>query len=154
MIISGVAWTGNLLCWIEGLEFTSTVRASVFANVHPLMLVIFFRVSGSFISRLEWLGVTVVMLGILLSACRDEFQKFDLDPNEPQEDKRAWIGDLLCLLAAFGEMVVLVDRMQTKACIPIIQVMDIKMSFTLFDHSCLLSLPCDNVRLRFVICHV
>jgi drug/metabolite transporter (DMT)-like permease len=134
MLISGLAWTGNLLCWIEGLEYTTTVRASVFANVHPLMLVFvyqFFLRKG--VSKWEWGGVAVVMGGIVLSAYRKALHKYDIEKhphihNSGEDDESdsggnwMWFGDCLCLLAAASEMVVLLDRMKTKDHIPLMQV--------------------------------
>jgi hypothetical protein len=107
---------------------------SVFANVHPLMLVFvyqFFLRKG--VSKWEWGGVAVVMGGIVLSAYRKALHKYDIEKhphihNSGEDDESdsggnwMWFGDFLCLLAAASEMVVLLDRMKTKDHIPLMQV--------------------------------
>jgi len=46
VIIAGIAWCVNLLFWVEGLRYTTTVRASIICGTHPLMLIIYLSLKG------------------------------------------------------------------------------------------------------------
>jgi drug/metabolite transporter (DMT)-like permease len=97
------------------------------------MLVLVFALLGKRVSMLEWCGVLIVMLGIILSAYRKALQQYDIpdhrhrhisndDESSSESDKKMWFGDFLCLLAAASEMVILLDRIKTKDHIPLFQV--------------------------------
>ena len=120
IIIASLAWGGNLLCWVYSLKFISTVTSSLIANTHPLMLVVYLHYSGSLVSRLEWIGVIVTMLGIVLSSSTSYFHKqADLESELSIRDELT--GAVLCLLSAACEVVVLVNRQVTKKYVPLMQ---------------------------------
>jgi drug/metabolite transporter (DMT)-like permease len=61
-----VCWSVSLVCWVQGLRYTSTVRASLFSSTYPLMLLAYFRfVKKQTVSWGEVFGVFVALLGTL-----------------------------------------------------------------------------------------
>jgi drug/metabolite transporter (DMT)-like permease len=116
VFVAGLGWTGNLVFWISGLMYTSTVRASMFASLYPLMLVVYLRFNGVRISNLEWIGVLAAIIGIVTvtgSAVTDSNDTFlPLD---------RMYGDGLCLISAVCETLVIVNRQKTRAYIPLMQ---------------------------------
>jgi hypothetical protein len=66
VMVCGLGWSGSLLLWIIGLRYTTTVKASILASVHPLMLVIYLVCTGKHVSKMEWMGVAVVIYGFMI----------------------------------------------------------------------------------------
>lgn len=120
ILIAGIAWSVNLYCWIIGIRFTTLVRASLLCNTHPVFLVIIVRCMGSMVTWLEWGGVSVTMFGLVLSSLKDLFQGAAEGASARNENE--WIGDSLCIVAAVGEVMVLLNRVKTKKYVPIMQV--------------------------------
>ena len=120
VIIAGIAWVGNIMSWVEGLQYTSTVRASLFANLHPLMLVVVLSCTGVKVSYLEWLGVLVVIVGIFVSAAHGLLSIFG--PNQSSHAIRMLFGDALCSIAAVCEVCVILNRTKIKKYVPLMQV--------------------------------
>ena len=114
ILLAGLFWSANLLFWVEGLLFTTTVRASVFANAHPLILVIVLRLAGHNISYMEYLGIFGVILGLIICSSHDLMATSD--------NSSTLFGDFLCLLAAVGEVFVMLNRVKTKTYVPLMQV--------------------------------
>ena len=132
IIIASICWAGNLVCWISGLKFVSTVTASLLACTHPLMLVIYLRCVGQPVSAIEVAGVLITLIGICVASSTGYFKTFSGDdPNnyhdqyskyEPQSSIPEEIfGCFLCLLAAACEVGVLLNRMVTKKYVPLMQ---------------------------------
>ena len=129
ILVAGAAWAVNLVCWIVGLEYTTTVRASIFAGMHPLMLLMYYYWTGKKVSLYEWVGVTVSFCGLvfivvfsdglLYKAVLGSSHRVRGGGGDPEGDQ-AWIGDLLCLLASAAEVVVIVNRDATKGHVPTI----------------------------------
>lgn len=117
---AGMGWVGNLLFWISGLQYTTTVRASLIANCHPLLLVVLMCFTGRKISKLEVLGVLLSVGGLAITTL--------LTPNGGGEGSqgaiphRRLLGDLLCLCAAAAEVVVITNRHLIKKYVPLMQV--------------------------------
>ena len=135
--IAGLAWGSNLLAWIVALQYTSSFKASVFNNAHPIMLTIYLRCRNLPVSRLEYIGVFVSFLGLLVSSGQemvgssspDTTPSAPIDPNNidhqalPHVDRmHELLGIGLCLFAAAGEVLVMVNRMVTKKYVPLMQV--------------------------------
>ena len=80
--IAGIAWAANLLLWITGLKYTTTVRASLFAQMHPLILVVYLRLRGDSVSSFEWIGVIVSFAGLLLAGSSAAAFSGDAGRNE------------------------------------------------------------------------
>jgi drug/metabolite transporter (DMT)-like permease len=138
--ISGIAWAGNLLAWILALQYTTTFKASVLTSSHPIMLTIYMRCQNMPVSGMEYLGVLVSFLGLLLSSLQEimgtsngetseTVQGSGLNPSSidhesaPHPDQtHEVIGIFLCLFAAAGEVLVMVNRMVTKKYVPLMQV--------------------------------
>lgn len=128
ILAAGAAWALNLTCWIIGLEYTTTVRASIFSGMHPLMLVFYMFLSGKPVSMYEWCGVLLSFLGLLFIALFSEGLLYKAVLGSSHRggktsvaNDQSWIGDLLCLLASAAEVVVIVNRDRTKQYVPVIQ---------------------------------
>lgn len=77
VIFAGLSWTGYLLFWIIALQFTSTVQASVLVTTSPLMLVAYYRLSGTVkVSREEFGGVLLATTGILLATLHSSIHDY------------------------------------------------------------------------------
>eukprot|EP01031_Cornospumella_fuschlensis_P031212 gene31212-37721_t len=146
VLISGLAWAANLLFWIVGLQYISTFKASVIASSHPVLLVVAMRLSGQHVSLLEAAGVAVAFLGMFMSEYRGDSAEPQADgrdehlrlssmflhahasssaaalPTEPHVPFHLQLfGLFLCLLAAGGEVVVIMNRIQTRPYVPLFQ---------------------------------
>lgn len=76
VVLAGLAWAGFLLFFIIGLQFTTTVEASVLVTTSPLMLVLYFRLTGKNVSWAEFCGVLMAMIGILFSTLHASLQNY------------------------------------------------------------------------------
>jgi len=115
-LLAGLGWTGNLLCWVSGLMFTTTVRASIFTSVHPVLLIMYLGMwKKSRLSRFECLGTLVAFGGLLLAA-------LDVtDGGSNREYEMEAFGDCLCFVGAVSEVVVIVTRSHTGKFVPLMQ---------------------------------
>jgi drug/metabolite transporter (DMT)-like permease len=116
ILLAGLFWSGNLETWVYALQYTTTVRASVFASSHPLMLVVLLSILGHKVSLLEWLGVLVAIGGLLLCSGQGFFDTGGASAGS------TLFGDGLCLVAAMAEVLVLLNRQKTKKYVPLMQV--------------------------------
>lgn len=118
VMIAGVAWALNLLLWVSGIEYTSTVRANIFACLYPLMLVIwlhFTSVETERPNKLEWLGTIVALCGVITVSARSL-----ISATSGSLEGEA-IGDLLCTGAAAAEVLVILNRFRIKKYVPLWQ---------------------------------
>lgn len=122
VFFSGLAWAGNLLTWIVGLQYTSTFKASLIACSHPLMLALWLLIRGDKVSWFGLFGILVAFAGLIISNLPDLF-----NDNGQAEDgtKLSWmeqaLGIILCLIAAACEVVVLFNRIATQKYVPLMQ---------------------------------
>lgn len=120
IIFSGLAWAGNLLSWIVGLQYTTTFKASLIACSHPLMLALWLLIRGDKVPALSLIGVVVAFSGLLLSNLPDLLHE---DPNGPHFTwQEQALGIFLCFSAAAFEVVVLFNRIVTQKYVPLMQV--------------------------------
>ena len=120
VLIAGILWAANLLAWIVALSYTTTVRASLFADIHPLMLVILLRLQGTTVSFFEWLGVFVCIVGVFITGyegMRDIFAA-----KHTSAESVAFYGDLLCVFASLMQVFVILNRHGLKKYVPLMQV--------------------------------
>lgn len=115
---SGLMWSFNLLFWIVGLQYTTTFKASVLANVHPILLVVCFAVMGTPVAKLEWAGVLISFGGIFIISLAE---RGDTDEGTRGGRKEVY-GLILCFLAAVAEVLVLFNRIKTQKMVPLLQV--------------------------------
>lgn len=83
LLISGLAWSASLLCWIIALQYTTTFKASVLCSIYPLLLVAWMKIKGISVSKLEGVGVLISFIGLLLSSLPALFY----DINRGSHDK-------------------------------------------------------------------
>lgn len=137
IIISGIAWAGNLLLWIIALQYTTTFKASVITCSHPIMLTVYLYFLNMPVSLLEYLGVLVSFSGLILSSVQDLLENHQ-DPASTTlsdasnidhtaaphvDDAHEILGIILCLFSAACEVLVLFNRITTKKYVPLMQVM-------------------------------
>ena len=66
-LANAFGWAGALFLWVASLRYTSTVRASLFGSVYPLILVAYVRYTGVRISRGEVIGVLLTTAGMAIT---------------------------------------------------------------------------------------
>ena len=115
ILYSGLMWSGNLLFWIVALPYTTTFKASIIANTHPILLVLGLLVTGAKVSFGEVVGVLLSFSGILMVSLEDrEVRVAEKGPE--------WVGFLLCFVSASCEVLVIFNRRKTKKYVPLMQV--------------------------------
>lgn len=120
--IAGLAWGANLVFWISGLVYTSTVKASLFSGLHPMMLVIFLYSSGTRLSRLEVFGTFICISGIFIAGGKGLFHlTHSSSTSDAVTAKNELFGDMLCIFASVAEVVVILNRKATKNHVPLFQ---------------------------------
>lgn len=105
------------------MQFTSTFKASLIACTHPLMLCLWFKITGKPVSLLEMLGVLVSFSGLCLSCVPDLLHQSADDHQTAAAGggMREAMGILLCFAAAACEVAVLFNRIETKKHVPLFQ---------------------------------
>lgn len=117
VIIAGMVWAGNLLFWVWGLHYTSTVRASLFSQMHPFLLVFVLHFTSGGVSLLEWIGVIVSIVGVVVAGFDGIKDMF----TSRGGSALMLYGDFLCLLAAACEVCVMLNRLKIKKYVPLMQ---------------------------------
>lgn len=120
--IAGLAWSVNLSAWVIGLQYTTTVRASIFAGSHPLLLVLYYHFKGDKVTIWEWSGVFVSFFGLLFIALFGDGLFMEIFKGTTSYSRkgvaeptgREVFGDLICLISACAEVVVIVNRHHTR----------------------------------------
>lgn len=120
IVLDSIAWSINVLTWCFGVKYTTTVRASLFASTHPLMLVVTMYISGHDVHWLEWVGVLVILAGTCYSfGFQLPFTSVDSNGSPAVS---TWYGDSLCLISAFTDMVIIIIRSRTTQHMTTLQV--------------------------------
>lgn len=141
VIFGGIGWAGTLLFWINGLNYISTVRASLFVNLHPLLMVIYLYFNGGNLSFFDWGGVFLALIGLVIINGEELYHEFSSNSNNDNSGgdeitsnlTTQIFGSFLCFLAACSEFAVLVNRKKIKKYVPLMQV--ILYSFDLLYYS-------------------
>lgn len=133
MLFASIGWSFSLLFWIVGLRFISTFKASVLAACHPIMLVLYMRCTGKSLTPGEYAGVGIAFVGVVVSNLASVFSSVTNGSTSSNTisdtgnmDTIPWywqsLGVILCLLSAFGETMVIINRIQTRLYVPLFQV--------------------------------
>ena len=113
---AGLGWAGNLLFWVVGLQFTTTVKAAIFNGAKPIIMMIYMWVFAKVeLSKFEAAGAMVAFGGLLLAMLD---QKADESAHEMRMEV---LGYLLCLLSGASEVVCILSRQRTIGVVPLIQ---------------------------------
>lgn len=135
ILLAGIGWSLNLLLWIVGLQYTTTVRAAILSSCHPLMMVVFFQVFGTqVVSKFEWLGVVISFSGIVLATSNSLFDKQAVEGTDSSQWNELF-GDFLCLVAAAAQVQVILNRIETKKHVPLMQVRPLCTVFNLITYN-------------------
>jgi drug/metabolite transporter (DMT)-like permease len=122
VLFSGLAWGGNLLMWIVGMQYTTAFIAAIMGSSYPIMLVISLKLTGSPVSGMELIGVGISVGGMLISCFQDVFENSHEKMEGPSIDARhQFMGYALCLGAAACEVAILFNRIKTKQYVPLMQ---------------------------------
>jgi drug/metabolite transporter (DMT)-like permease len=122
VLFAGLGWSGTLLFWINGLDFISTVQASLFVNLHPLLMVLYLYFTGSKLSFYDWFGVFLALSGMVIISGEDLYHELVSPSDTTQNLTNQIFGSSLCLLAACSEFTVIVNRKKIKKYVPLMQV--------------------------------
>lgn len=155
LFVASLGWSFSLLFWIVGLRYISTFKASILATCHPILLVFWMRCNGKVVSYAEWIGVFIAFFGVFISNLSQLLKELHGSSNSSTSSNTSglipvgeggnatealeampWhyqlLGILFCLLAAFGEVIVIVNRMKTRKYVPLFQV-NYCISYTITD---------------------
>lgn len=115
IILDSLVWSTNVISWVIGVKYTTTVRASLFANTHPLMLVIVLYLTGHPVHALEWIGVVIITIGIMYSFSDQLGFTTVATPANQVVVPSTLFGDSLCLISAFTDMLLVLIRTKTTS---------------------------------------
>lgn len=122
VIFAGLLWSGSLLFWINGLHFITVVRASLFINLHPLLMVFYLYFTGGELFLFDWCGVFLAIGGMILISGEELYGEFFGENDESKTLISQIFGSSLCFLAAFCEFGTIINRKKIKKYVPLMQV--------------------------------
>eukprot|EP01040_Poterioochromonas_malhamensis_P009902 gene9902-10759_t len=152
MFIAGTFWAGGLLLWVLGLRFISTYKASVIATCHPILLVVFLRLTGKEVSMYEWVGVFVAFSGVLVSNFSNFIEGDSAeDPTMAADMSKVpihlqMVGFFLCILAAASEVGVIINRIKTRKYVPLLQY-TVGTTFVVFFYAIITSITLEKIQI-------
>lgn len=86
--------------------------------MHPLALVLFLSCTGERVSKLEWFGICLSLLGIGISSFHGILEIFS--GGTGHGESRALFGDSLCLFVGLVEAAIIVNRHRVKKFVPVL----------------------------------
>ena len=119
VLIATTAWCFNLLTWIYSLQYTTTVRASLVASLHPLFLVFVIYFTGGNVSKYEWIGVIISIIGLFIVGSDG---LWNTGTGNSYSASMVLFGDVLNIIAALSQVVVILNRRRIKTYVPLFQV--------------------------------
>lgn len=142
ILMASVAWCFNIILIALALKYATPVRAAVLDDCHPLMMVFYLHCFMHMpVSRLEWLGVLIAIIGIVSS------ELITSSAGDSSNNHDLILGDVICLLAAAGEVVVIINRSELKNYVPMMKV-------SLYCLTCIECLINMSITLHFSVCVV
>jgi drug/metabolite transporter (DMT)-like permease len=124
---AGLGWAASLLFYINGLELTTAVRASLITNMHPLIMVLYMCLRGQRVDRLDWGGVLLAFTGVMVMALDKMGSASNTSAGGHRDEHAAsspvleLCGMLLCLAAATADCFVIINRKMIKKYVPLMQ---------------------------------
>lgn len=120
---AGLGWAASLLFYINGLQLTTAVRASLITNMHPLIMVLYMFVRRQPLHRLDWAGVLVAFAGVLIMALEKMAMSGGAahDTHSSSSPVLELCGMLMCLIAATSDCFVIINRKMIKKYVPLMQ---------------------------------
>lgn len=116
VLMDGVAWAVGSSSWVVALQYTTTVRASVFASLSPIVLALYQYCAGGQVSLWEWAGVLGAFVGTCVIISDGAFD------SEGHSAGDMLLGDGLCLLASFAFSFEILNRKNTCAYVHLFKV--------------------------------
>lgn len=110
LLCAGFSWSANLILWLIALQFTTTVKASLYASLYPVMIVFYLTFTGRPVSMIEWFGVGITVVGVVLAGGKELREEFFGSNQNHQTHKYELVGDLLCLTSAAFQVSVIMNR--------------------------------------------
>jgi drug/metabolite transporter (DMT)-like permease len=123
IVFSGLSWAGNLLFWTLALQYCTAFSASVLSASEPIILIICLQVCGYEVMRIEYLGVFVSIVGLIVSCLHEHEAVEHEDGSSPPVVGFQWqlFGYFLCLLSSSSEVIVIWNRITTRKYVPLMQ---------------------------------
>lgn len=111
---------------VSALRYTTVVRAGLAASMHPVFLIAYLGIKGQPLSSFEWVGTTITVTGLFVAAAKDIWGG----------GEASVIGDLLGLVSAVCQVVVILNRHKIKKYVPLWQVYHtVRHAVSVFDLS-------------------
>jgi drug/metabolite transporter (DMT)-like permease len=122
VLFSGLAWGGNLIMWIVGMQYTTAFMASIINASYPIMFVISLKLTGTLVSGMEMIGVGISVGGMIISCLQDVLENSHEKVEGPSISTGLQLmGYVLCLLGAGCEVAIIFNRIKTKQYVPLMQ---------------------------------
>eukprot|EP00823_Brevimastigomonas_motovehiculus_P004725 TRINITY_DN3221_c0_g1_i1.p1 TRINITY_DN3221_c0_g1~~TRINITY_DN3221_c0_g1_i1.p1 ORF type:complete len:872 (+),score=233.45 TRINITY_DN3221_c0_g1_i1:109-2724(+) len=114
---NGLSWGTSLLLWVVSLQYTTTVRSSLFGGCFPMIVAIYLRFKGEKISIGEYVGVFVSIFGIASVLIVSVM----LNTNESRVGNIStmWVGDALAFATSFIQALQVVMAVHARASMPV-----------------------------------
>jgi drug/metabolite transporter (DMT)-like permease len=116
VVLDGLAWAMGSSAWVVALQYTTTMRASVFASLSPIILALYQYFVGVQVTAYEWVGVIGAVLGICVIVSDGLF-----DVQGPATANMV-LGDAICVCASFAFSFEVINRRNTSAYVPLFKV--------------------------------
>lgn len=94
-------WAWSLALWVTSLRYTTTVRASLFGSLYPLVLVVYSRVTGVKVSKGEALGVVLAFGGVAITLIPGGSSSSSSDQgSSTKESGKEFLGDAMNMVGS------------------------------------------------------
>lgn len=102
--MNAFAWAFSLLLWIAALQYTTTSRASLFASIYPLIIILDEKRRGVRVSAGEFVGVFIALVGVICTELtsiltNEESNRLVVGDGDGGSSGSMLVGDVLCLIS-------------------------------------------------------
>ena len=119
IVVASFGWSCSLLMWIVALQYTTTVQASLFASLDPVILVLYLYFTTGNVNQFEWIGVAVAVTGCIVAVVDGASEP---EGTSAKPAHYVVFGDLLCLVANLATVLVILTRRKINDHVTLMQV--------------------------------
>lgn len=94
VMTAGFCWAGSLATWVPAVSLTTTVRAALYANLYPFIVLIYSWCIGKPSSRQEVFAMFISLIGVFISELGPLLNETSANGKSQNE---MLMGDLLCI---------------------------------------------------------